>query len=302
MKTLRLRKADALPLALAGAYFLSIHWTMGLRPEHLLLAGFMVGCYFLHVKSRRFVLDFLPIAFFGILYDFLRVYPKAWAGPIHVVWPYELERILFGLPVGHERVIPSFVLQNHHVAFLDVVTGLAYSLHMVIPIGFAFYAWIRHREFARRFNWIFFTVNLLAFATYVALPVAPPWYIGIFGFKPGDWSVAPQAAGLAHFDALIGHGYFAGVYAKNAWVYGAIPSMHAGFPFLVVLFARKILGPKGLIPLVFFMLLVWFSAVYLAHHYVIDLIAGVLYVFVAILIYRLLCPNPRKASSHASSA
>ncbi|HSA58926.1 MAG TPA: phosphatase PAP2 family protein [bacterium] len=301
MKLLRLRKADALPLALAGAYFLSIHWTMGLRPEHLLLAGFLVGCYFLHEKSRRFVLDFLPIAFFGILYDFLRIYPKAWAGPIHVQWPFELERALFGIPSGGDRVIPSFFLQDHHAAFLDVVTGLTYSLHMVIPIGFAFYAWIRNREFARRFNWTFFIVNLLAFATYIALPVAPPWYVQAFGFQPGDWSVAPQAAGLVHFDALIGHPYFEGVYAKNAWVFGAIPSMHAGFPFLVVWYARTILK-KGLIPLVFFMLLVWFSAVYLAHHYVIDLIAGVFYVCVAILIHRLLCPNKRKASSHASSA
>jgi hypothetical protein len=293
------KREISIPLVLAALYFFLIHWTMGLRPEHLLLAGFLVGCYLLHEKSRRFVLDFLPIAFFGVLYDFLRIYPKEWTGPIHVAWPYELERLFFGLPADGGRVIPSFFLQNHHIAFLDVVTGLAYSLHMIVPIGFAFYAWLKDRAFVLRFNRIFFIVNLLAFATYIALPVAPPWYVEAFGFRPGDWSVAPQPAGLVHFDALIGHPYFAQVYAKNAWVYGAIPSMHAGFPFLVVLFARRIFSPKGWVPLTLFMLLVWFSAVYLAHHYVIDLIAGVLYVFLAVALHGLLCR--KKASSRASS-
>jgi membrane-associated phospholipid phosphatase len=299
MKSFRIRRHDALPLTLAGVYFLIIHWSMGLRPEHLLLVVFILGCYFLHAKSRVFVLDFLPLAFFGIIYDFLRIYPKAWTGPIHVAWPYELERALFGIPTAAGRVIPSFFFQKHHLPFLDILTGLVYSLHMIVPIGFAFYAWLKDRDFARRFNWIFFTLNLLAFVTYVALPVAPPWYVEQFGFRPGDWSLAPQAAGLIHFDALIGHPYFQEVYAKNSWVYGAIPSMHAGFPFLVVLFARKVLGPKGLIPLVLFMLLVWFSAVYLGHHYAIDLIAGVLYVFAAVWVYRL-CHA--KVSSRTSSA
>ncbi|HEX5037051.1 MAG TPA: phosphatase PAP2 family protein [bacterium] len=287
-------KRGLVPVLVAAAYFLTIHWTMGLRPEHLMLIGFILGCYFLHPKSREFVLDFLPMAFFGILYDFLRIYPKAWTGPIHVVWPFELERALFGIPSGGARIIPSQFFQAHHQAFLDIVTGLTYSLHMVIPIGFAFYAWLKDREFARRFNWTFFLLNLLAFLTYIGMPVAPPWWVMEYGFRAGDWSALPEPAGLANFDALIGHPYFAGVYSKNAWVFGAIPSMHAGFPFAVVFHARKMFR-KGLIPLVFFMLLVWFSAVYLAHHYVIDLIAGVLYVFAAVGLYKLWTPS--KSSS-----
>jgi hypothetical protein len=279
-------KRGLVPVLVAAAYFLTIHWTMGLRPEHLMLIGFILGCYFLHPKSRQFVLDFLPMALFGILYDFLRIFPKEWAGPIHVIWPYALERALFGIPYGGARIIPSQFFQEHHVAFLDIVTGLTYSLHMVIPIGFAFYAWLKDREFAQRFNWTFFLLNLLAFVTYVGMPVAPPWWVMAHGLVPADWSAVPGPAGLARFDALIGHPYFAGVYAKNSWVFGAIPSMHAGFPFAVVFFARKIFR-KGLIPLVLFMLLVWFSAVYLAHHYVIDLIAGVLYVFAAVGLHTL---------------
>jgi hypothetical protein len=207
--------------------------------------------------------------------------------------------MLFGIPTADGRIIPCAFFEAHNAPWVDLVTGFVYSLHMIVPTGFAFYVWLKDREFIRRFNWTFFIVNVLAFVTYIALPVAPPWYVLKYGFHPGDWSVLPEAAGLVRFDALLGTSYYHGVYSKNAWVFGAVPSMHAGFPFLVVFFARKILGPKVLIPLVLFMLSVWFAAVYLSHHYVIDLIAGVLYVFVALLIHRVLCP---KASSPASSA
>lgn len=280
-------KHISIPLVLTVAYFLVIHLTMGLRPEHLLLAVFILGCYFLHPKSRAFVLDFLPLAFFGILYDFLRIYPKAWAGPIHVQWPYELERMLFGIPTADGRIIPSAFFQIHNAPWIDFITGFVYSLHMIVPTGFAFYVWLKDRAFIQRFNWTFFIVNVLAFATYIALPVAPPWYVLKYGFLPGDWSVLPEPAGLARFDALLGTSYYHDVYSKSAWVFGAVPSMHAGFPFLVVFFARKILSPKGWIPLALLMVTVWFSAVYLAHHYVIDLIAGVLYVLAAVALQRL---------------
>jgi len=291
----------SIPLLLAASYFLLIHFTMGLRPEHLLLAGFLLGCYFLHPKSREFVLDFLPLVFFGVLYDFLRIYPKDWAGPIHVEWPYALEKMLFGIPTDAGRIIPCAFFQTHHWAFADLITGFVYSLHMIVPTGFAFYVWLKNREFVRHFNWVFFIVNILAFATYVGLPVAPPWYVLKYGFLPGNWSTLPEAAGLSRFDALLHTSYYQGVYSKSAWVFGAMPSMHAGFPFLVVWHAKKIFRPRGWIPLALHMVTVWFAAVYLAHHYVIDLIAGVLYVFVALWIYSLVCPK-KKASLHASSA
>ncbi len=276
---------QALPVLVAGLYFLLVHWTMGLRTEHLLLTLFILACYYLHPKSRRFVLDFIPFVFFGILYDFLRIYPKAWAGPIHVAGPYRLEQMLFGFDYGGRQIIPSDFFKIHHHPVFDFVTGIAYSLHMVIPLGFAFLTWIRRPELSRRFIRAFLIANIAAFITYVAFPVAPPWYIEDYGLGAASWAIPASAAGLIRFDEIIGTPYFQGVYAKSAWVHGAIPSMHGGFPFLLILFARKFLG-KSVVFFYLYMALIWFSAVYLRHHYVVDLILGALYVWGAYWIVR----------------
>lgn len=270
-------KKNITPFLVALSYLALIHATMGLRPEHFLLAGFLLFCYFIHPKSRLFVLDFLPMALFGIFYDFLRIIPKSWAGPIHVEGPHRLENFLFGFTSHGVRMIPNDFFLDHHWAFLDLITGAAYSLHMVVPLVFALGAWLKNRESARQFIWIFFVMNLLAFLTYIAFPVAPPWYVEQHGFLPPNWSLPSSPAGLIRFDQLTGFSYFQNIYSKNAWVFGAVPSMHAAFPLLVVLFSRKIF-PKAVLPLTLYMLLIWFSAVYLRHHYVIDLIAGAGYV------------------------
>lgn len=273
----KFKKWDLLPLLLSALYFVLIHFAMGLRPEHLMLSGLILTCYFLHSTSRQWIFDFLPAALFGILYDFLRIIPKSWAGPIHVGWPHHLEALLFGFSYQGQKIIPNDFFLNHHTPFLDILTGIAYSLHIVVPMSFGFFAWLKNRIVARQFIWAFFVVNFLAFLTYIALPVAPPWYVQQYGFGPGNWSIPSSAAGLIHFDHLTGTSYFQNIYAKNAWVFGAIPSMHAGFPLLVVLFARKVFR-KALMPFILYMILIWFSAVYLRHHYIIDLAAGALYV------------------------
>ncbi len=274
-----------LVIGLGAAYLVLVHLLMGLRPEHVLLVSILVIACQAHPKGRAFVEDFLPFVLFAAIYDFLRIIPKSWAGPIHVEWPHRLESFLFGFHYLGQAMIPNDFFIQHHHPVLDVVTAVAYSLHMVVPLGLAFLLWRRQPELTRRFAWAFFVANIMAFVTYVALPVAPPWYVEQYGLAPANWSVASYAAGLVRFDQLIGMPYFQGVYSKSAWVFGAVPSMHAGFPLLNVLFARDGYR-KALVPLILFMLTVWFAAVYLRHHYVIDLVAGVIYVTVAYVLVR----------------
>ncbi|MBI3540619.1 MAG: inositol phosphorylceramide synthase [Deltaproteobacteria bacterium] len=286
-----------LPVVLAATYLLLLHFLMGLRSEHVALIGFILGCYYAHPRSRQFALDFLPAALFGVIYDFLRILPKSWAGSIHVVWPYQLEKILFGFYHQGTKIIPCEFFQNHHYPFVDFVTGATYSLHVVVPLAFALLIWFKKRDLAQQFLWAFFLVNIFAFITYVVLPVAPPWYVQQYGLTPGHWSIPPSAAGLIRFDQLIGTPYFQNVYAKNAWVFGAIPSMHGGFPWLVILFAHQIFSKRAMIPFYLFMALVWFSAVYLGHHYIIDLIAGGIYSAITVIIIRYCCGFSIRARS-----
>lgn len=261
-----------IPLLLAGSYLILVHLTIGLRWEHILVMVINLLAYALHPRTRQLAMDLLPLTTFGIIYDLLRLYPKEWTGPIQVEIPYQVESFLFGFP--------SQFLGQHLHPFLDLISGVAYSLHLVIPIGFAFLVWFKDRELIRQFCWTILITNLFAFATFILLPTAPPWYVMKYGLVPANWNVPADAVGLLRCDQLLGFPYFETMYQKNAWVFGAIPSMHAAFPFLVLLFAHRLFG-KFIFLIYIYMFLVWFAAVYLGHHYVIDLIAGVLYVLLA---------------------
>ena len=56
----------------------------------------------------------------------------------------------------------------------------------------------------------------------------------------------------------------------------AVPSLHAAYPLLVLLFAVEFFGKKGLI-FIPYVIGCWLSIVYLGEHYVADIILGVIY-------------------------
>lgn len=58
--------------------------------------------------------------------------------------------------------------------------------------------------------------------------------------------------------------------------FAAFPSLHSAFPCLIAIFALKIWKKKAL-PVLVLPTMIWFSAVYLGEHYVIDVIGGIAY-------------------------
>jgi membrane-associated phospholipid phosphatase len=58
--------------------------------------------------------------------------------------------------------------------------------------------------------------------------------------------------------------------------FAAFPSLHATYPWLISMYAIKIKRIKAL-PILLLPVGVWFSAVYLGEHYIIDLIGGIAY-------------------------
>lgn len=67
--------------------------------------------------------------------------------------------------------------------------------------------------------------------------------------------------------------------------FAAIPSLHAGYPTLVALFVGLRFGGRAWAA-VLYPCWAWFSAVYLNHHYIIDLLAGSVYAMIAFLVAR----------------
>lgn len=99
-------------------------------------------------------------------------------------------------------------------------------------------------------------------------------------------------AGFKNFDRLTGIKIFSSMYSKNANIFAAIPSLHAAYPLITVLYGSLSKKLWLHIGFVLFTLSVWFSAVYSRHHYVIDVLAGGTCAVTAFLLYRLLSRIP----------
>jgi hypothetical protein len=137
----------------------------------------------------------------------------------------------------------------------------------------------RHFWTAQTLVWCFLMVNVVGYATWYLYPAEPPWYIEAYGLKTVLLDVPGSPARTARFDNLLGTRFFAWMYGYESNPLGAIPSLHISYPMLSVFFAFRLGALRTLT--VAFLAVMCFAAVYLNHHYVIDVVLGVLYGLVA---------------------
>lgn len=98
-------------------------------------------------------------------------------------------------------------------------------------------------------------------------------------------------------DAMLGVSYFHGMYSKASSVFGALPSLHCAYPFLVVLEGWRSFGPRLRVLSVAYWLLMIFASIYLDHHWLIDGILGSTYALVASIVLRRLMPSRSDAAT-----
>lgn len=121
----------------------------------------------------------------------------------------------------------------------------------------------------------FFIVNIFGFIIYYAHPAAPPWYYLEHG-NLLDVNTKSNAAGLLRFDQFFGINLFENLYSKGSNVFAAMPSLHASYPLIGLFYAFK--QPLKWMRVVFAVVMcgIWFAAIYLTHHYILDVIAGII--------------------------
>ena len=284
--TLPSRREALLVLGLALLFLALTAVFVGLRPEHLFMAGLFLLLFFAGLPTRKLAVALLPFVVFGISYDWMRVYPNYEVNPIDVRGLYEAEKSLFGLSVGGETLIPCEFFARHHCALADVLAGFFYLCWVPVPVAFGLWLYLRgERSLYLRFSLVFLLVNLIGFAGYYIHPAAPPWYAMNYGFDvvldtPGN------TAGLGRFDELLGCTIFHSIYGRNANVFAAVPSLHAAY--MVVALAYAVIGRcrKWLIALfAFIMVGIWWTAVYSGHHYLIDVSLGIACALLGILVF-----------------
>jgi len=133
---------------------------------------------------------------------------------------------------------------------------------------------------AESMAWAFCWLGLISCATYYIYPAAPPWYLAQYGPGPALASVAPSPGGAARVDELLGVSLFAGFYGRSPNVFGAVPSLHVAIPLLAAGFAWRMGSLRGMTAA--YALLMAFAALYLNHHYVLDLLWGAAYALLAL--------------------
>jgi membrane-associated phospholipid phosphatase len=288
------------PPLLGLAYIGAVGLLGGLRSDHVLVG--LLGLLDLYnERTRRFLREFFPFILTGVVFDGMRYfYWSGIAGRVRVEGPYLLEKSWFG--VGGRT--PNEWFAVHHWPALDLATGFAYLVYVGEYLLIAFWLFARGEERTlRTVARAFLLVNLLGFATYFVYPVAPPWYVAEYGFGPARVDISPAPAAAIRFDQLLGTHFFNEMYGRGVDVYGAYPSLHVAYPLIAVwaVFREKSLR-WARVPVVAFFFLMCFSAVYLQHHYVVDVLLGVLYAVVTLAM--LLAPFRirQRSAARASSA
>ena len=276
----------AIPVMAASAVYLAVMMLLtGLQAMPWIVVVAFNLCFYLGKGSRRFILGFAVFIFFGLLYDVMRVFPNYSYHPVDIAPLYRLEKELFGISSHGLRVtLNEFFAANRTVAG-DLVSGIFYINWIPVPLAFALYLYYTDRELFLHFSLTFLFVNLLGFCIYYLHPAAPPWYVARYGFAfhPGTHG---ETAGLAGFDRLIGFDLFKAIYTKNSNVFAALPSLHSAYPVVVLWYGIR--ARCGGFNLLFgiFMAGIWFAALYSGHHYLVDVILGVVCAITGILIYR----------------
>ena len=284
----------ALPVLAVGLYWgLLAAFAGEITANHLMYGGAIlllsqIKQPFLPLGVRP--LDFLlPILLTGVLYDSQRYWGEAVP---HIAGPYELEKRLFGIPSPNGTLTLNEWFGLHLHPVLDFIAGGAYLTFIGVFILLAGYFTRRiyfdinsestpshTRWSARAVVWSFLVVNVLGFATWFLYPVAPPWYVDTYGLDTILLDVPMNPARTVRFDALFGTSFFTGMYGAGSNPFGAIPSLHISYPVLSIVFAMRLKRLRKFT--VVFASLVGFAAVYLNHHYLIDVLLGIVYGLVA---------------------
>ena len=273
-------------------YFIYIHQRLHIRPDHIFLALLILTLAFGKKGARKFLFDWMPFIIFWMLYDMMRGVADSWRGIIHIKDIYDAELWLFGPLFGGK--IPSFFLQDfqHAIAgsgikkIFDLAAADLYTIHFAIPLLAGWILWhtTNDRAMFYRFAYTMTILNVLALTTFFLFPSAPPWYVMRYGFAQPQGELIGAAGSLVSVDELLKVKFFTTIWDHfNPNYFAAVPSLHGSYPIVVILFMYKKFK-KHLPLLLLYPILTWCAAVYLNHHYVIDLIIGGIYTVIAYLV------------------
>ncbi|WPK25788.1 hypothetical protein PUMCH_003119 [Australozyma saopauloensis] len=231
-----------------------------------ILAAFVM-C-FLIPATLQFFVHALPVFSWLALFFSASKIPHSWKPAISVKFLPAMETILYGDNLSN-------VLAATNNSFLDVLAWLPYGLiHFASPFVVAFLIFLFAPPTSlRSFGFAFGYMNLTGVLTQLLFPAAAPWYLNLHGLEPANYAMSGSPGGLGRIDKLLGVDMYTSTFENSPLVFGAFPSLHSGCAVMDVLFLCW-LFPKYRLVWWGYACLLWWSTMYLTHHYFIDLIFG----------------------------
>ncbi|CAH02520.1 inositol phosphorylceramide synthase [Kluyveromyces lactis] len=218
--------------------------------------------------TGQFFFNALPIFAWLSLYFTSSSFDASYRPPITVKVLPAIETILYGDNL-------SDILATSTNKPLDIVAWLPYGIfHFGAPFVVAAILFIcGPPTILRGYAFAFGYMNLFGVMTQNLFPAAPPWYKILNGLSPANYSMHGSPGGLGRIDEYFGINLYTKGFTNSAVIFGAFPSLHSGCATMEALFFSYVF-PK-LTPLfVFYVCWLWWSTMYLTHHYFVDLMAG----------------------------
>lgn len=228
-------------------------------------------------RMRDFLVRFVPFLGLLLVYDSFRSIADDLNGSVHFTEMINFDRFVFG------GILPTQWLQDMwwhgQVSWYDFYFYFFYTLHFLAPVLVAILIWLRRGKLYWPYMWGFLLLSFGGFLTYVLFPAAPPWMASDLGYIPQIHRISSdvwQAMDVTNFSEIYGQ------LSPNE--VAAVPSLHAAYPTLLVLFVARAFGWRRTWWLVFYPISVWVGIVYLGEHYVFDALLGILYAYAAYLV------------------
>lgn len=277
-------KSIAVVSLVSVAYLALSLLLVGYKVDQLVLVGLFNLAFYASAITRKFIVGFSIFIVYWIIYDYMKAFPNYNYAPVHIADLYNTEKHLFGIHSRNTILTPNEYWRFNGKTYLDIICGIFYLCWIPVPMGFAVFLFIKRRRAFLLFLLTFVLVNFIGFIVYYTFPAAPPWYVQYHGFNfiahtPGN------TAGLAKFDAYFNVSIFKSIYAKGSNVFAAMPSLHSSYPVIVLYYGLKSKLGKVNIFFAVVMVGIWFAAVYLSHHYVLDVLAGITSAIIGISLF-----------------
>jgi PAP2 superfamily len=226
----------------------------------------------------RGVRDWFPIVLILVAYLVLHQLATTLTAGAHVQPQLGFDEWAFGGTAPTVR-LQRALWHPSDPRWYDYVAWLVYLSHFVVTLVVAIVLWVRAYPLFRKFRVLFLTVTTAGFVTYVVYPAIPPWLASRRHDMPHVVRIVRAMwleLGLSDIAAVFGEK------SRYAFPVGALPSLHAAWPFLLLVFLWPIAG-WWRAALVAYALAMAFTLVYTADHFVFDILLGWTYVIVVVV-------------------